>query len=198
MRFALWFGIAAFLISGSLFNAFAHDAEGVLGLAFIVSLAAAFYGAHLQHQHEHVIDNPQGKIYNLSKQIAFHRIKDILLAHRVGTDSWSFSQLDAETGRLTASLTFTETMSAFGPTSQLPNQPRRLTINALVTPATPYAPLQSMVQLQWTVSSSVNRDSCDTIIHQLSRAIDSNLAASPLITRSTSGPNGGSTGLITG
>jgi hypothetical protein len=183
MRFALWFGIAAFLISGALFNAFAHNAEGVLGLAFIVGMAAAFYGAHLQNQHEHAVDHPAGKIYNLSRQIAFHRIKDTLLAHRVGTDAWSFSQLDVDSGRMMASFTFSEMMSAFGSTTQLPNQHRRIVLNVLVSPASSNNSQQCLVQLQWTVISAVNRDSCDAIIHQLTRAIDTNLSSCSLITR---------------
>jgi len=175
MRFAIVFGIAAFLISGSLFNAFAHDAQSVLGLAFIVSVFAAYYGFHLQHQQERATDNPGGKLYPCSKQVAFHRIKDILVSHRVGQDSWSFSHLDPESGRLMASLTFTESMSAFATTPQLPNQLRRITLTVVVTaPAAP--PAHCLVQLNWMVSSPINRDNCNGIIHQLSQAIDSALA----------------------
>jgi hypothetical protein len=174
MRFAVWFGIAAFILSGSLFNAVAHNAEGVLGLAFIVGAAAAFYGAHLQSQHENAVDNPGGKIYGVTKQLAFHRIKDVMLSHRVGDHTWSFSHLDAEGGCLTAHITFVESMSAFGPTPQLPNQPRRITLNAKVLQQ---SPCQSLVQLNWTVSSPMNRDNCDAIIQQLTRAIDQHLAA---------------------
>lgn len=181
MRFAIWFGVAAFILSGSLFNAFAHDAQGVLGLAFITGVAAAIYGAHLQQQHESAIDNPGGRTYNLSKHCAFHRIKDILLAHRHDGAAWSFSVLDFANGRISATLTFVETMSAFGPTPNLTNQPRKLTLHATVSAPTEAGP--SVVTLTWIVTSPMNRDTCDAIIHEVSSAINSSLTTSSPLTR---------------
>jgi hypothetical protein len=173
MRFALWFGIAAFFIAGGMFNAVAHDANGVLGLAFSVGVAAAIYGARLQQQQEHITDNPGLKVYFTTKAVAFHRAKDLLLNHRYQGEKWNFSQLDAEAGRITATLNFVERMSAFGPTAQLPDQPRRITLNILVTSQ---APGQTCVQLNWFVASSIHRDACNDIIQHIGKELDRALA----------------------
>lgn len=172
MRLALWFGIAAFLVAGGLFNAIAHSAESVLGLALMVGVAAACYGAHLQNEQEKTTDNPDQKLYYLSRVTAFHRIKDLLVNYKANNEQWTFTRLDPDSGQITATLVFNEQMAAFGPMPQLPNQTRRLTLNISLTSPNPG---QTAVQLNWSVASPINRDNCDSIITHLTNQIDLSL-----------------------
>lgn len=172
MRYALWFGISAFLISGALSNAVAHDAEGVLGLAFVVGIAAAIYGAQLQSRQEQCVDHPGGKIYNISKLMAFHRVKDVLLQNHVNCEAWSFSQLDPESGMMTATLTFREQTAAFSSPGMQP-QMRKIMLQVSFIPKSPTG---TLVEPHWHVYSPLHRDECDTIIADLSKQFDQSLS----------------------
>lgn len=188
MRYAIWFAVPAFLVSGALYNAVAHNAEGVLGLAFMTALAAAAYGWHLQSKLEHAFDNPEPKTYPVSKVVAFHRVKDVLLTHSIPSLSlsslpepahWSFTQLDPESGVLTAVLTFTEQMSPIpgGPGSLSP-QPRRVVLQTLFS--NPCSLTSTSVEFRWEVCSPINRDTVNALITSLSIQLHRSLSQSML------------------
>lgn len=174
MRAALWFFVITFFLSGAITYGITHDATGAIMPAAVLAVVAGFIGMKLEARENQGIDNPVARVYPIEKMNAYATVQYVVTSFQ-GPERFHMVTDSPHFGKFVASMNFAEEISAFSAgtlPNQYPTQSRCVTLEAIFTGD---SETSTSVRLRWTVQSSVNRDTCDAIINEVSSRINEGL-----------------------